>query len=443
MLSIYGYRLNKDDIDESSILSKLTVKPNDDFMGHQTETDSEFCVCLETKKYIYVPKFYGLQTYGIPASSMLPEPVSVSFDFVGNLMECQKEPIEVFMNAAHDPAKMGGILQLPPGFGKTVMALYIISMLRKRTLVIVHKEFLMNQWKERIHQYLPTATIGVMKQKRFEIDNDIVIASLQTICSRDYDAKLLSSFGFVIIDECHHIGAKIFSRALSKINFRYTLGLSATVTRKDGLSKVFKWFIGDVLYKISSKETKVTTEVDIHKFKCDDKNYNRECFISTGKLNIARMITNVCECVERNIYIAGVVNNMLKYEPTRNIILLSERRQHLIDLSNYFDKNVFGFYVGGMKSAELEVTKTKRLILGTFNMVSEGFDLPKLDTLILATSKSDIEQSVGRIQRKHEYTEADNTPRIIDIVDMFSLFARQASKRMQFYKKKKYDFLKL
>ena len=443
MLTIYGYRLNKGDINEQEVLNKLTVKPNDDFMGQQNETDSEFCVCLETKKYIYVPKYYGLQTYGIPPTTVLPEPVSVSFRFIGNLMECQKEPIDVFLKAANDPLKMGGILQLPPGFGKTVMALNIMSVLNKRTLVIVHKEFLMNQWKERIQQYLPSATIGVMKQNKFEVENDIVIASLQTICSRDYETSLFSSFGFVIIDECHHIGAKVFSRALNKINFRYTLGLSATVKRKDGLSKVFKWFIGDILFKVLSKETKVTTEVDIRKFKSDNENYKRECLILTGKPNIARMITNICECVERNEYVAAVVNTIMKEEPTRNIILLSERRQHLIDLSEYFEQDVYGFYVGGMKNVELEVSKTKRLILGTFNMVSEGFDLPKLDTLILATSKSDIEQSVGRIQRKHEYTSADNTPRVVDIVDSFSLFARQATKRMAFYKKQKYDFLKL
>ena len=200
MLSVYGYRLSKVDIDEQAVLKTLTVKPVDDFMGQQGEKESEFCVCLETKKYIYVPKYYGLQTYGIPASIELPEPTHISFDFVGNLMECQKEPVKAFLVASSDPLKMGGILQLPPGFGKTVMALNIISILKTRTLVIVHKEFLLTQWKERIQQYLPTATIGVMKQNKFEIENDIVIASLQTICSRDYNTTLFSSFGFVIID---------------------------------------------------------------------------------------------------------------------------------------------------------------------------------------------------------------------------------------------------
>jgi superfamily II DNA or RNA helicase len=442
MLTAYGYKLNKKDVDERAILDVLTVKPGNDFMGDQNDVDSEFCVCLETKKHIYVPKYYGLTTYGLPTTTVLPEPTSIEFEFNGTVMQCQKEPIHTFLQAASNPLKMGGILQLPPGFGKTVMALNIISILSKRTLVIVHKEFLMNQWKERIQQYLPKATIGIMKQNKFEIENDIVIASLQTICSRDYDSSALASFGFAVIDECHHIGAKVFSRALNKINFRYTLGLSATVNRKDGLSKVFKWYIGDVVYKISSKETSVTTEVQIHKFKSNDINYKRECFISNGKMNIARMITNVCECVERNEYIANIVNGILTNESTRNIILLSERRKHLDDISRYFAKDVFGFYVGGMKNSELELSKTKRLLLGTFNMVSEGFDLPKLDTLILATSKSDIEQSVGRIQRKHTYTDDDNSPRIIDIVDSFSVFGRQAAKRASFYKKKKYDFLK-
>ncbi len=102
-----------------------------------------------------------------------------------------------------------------------------------------------------------------------------------------------------------------------------------------------------------------------------------------------------------------------------------------------------GLYLGGMKNDILEVSKEKQVILGTFNMVSEGFDLPKLDTLILATSKSDVEQSVGRIQRKHSYGKDDNIPLIIDIVDNFSIFGNQHRKRSAFYKKMNYNILKI
>jgi superfamily II DNA or RNA helicase len=119
-------------------------------------------------------------------------------------------------------------IQLPPGFGKTVMALYLISKLKVKTLIIVHKEFLMNQWKERIAQYIPNCSVGIIKQKKVESNNDIVIASLQSLCMRSYDEDVFKDFGFLIIDECHHVGAQVFSKALFKVNFKYTLGLSAT-----------------------------------------------------------------------------------------------------------------------------------------------------------------------------------------------------------------------
>ena len=91
-----------------------------------------------------------------------------------------------------------------------------------------------------------------MKQKQIETkDYDITIASLQSLSMKTYEEDVLSDFGLVIIDECHHIAAQVFSRALLKVNFRYALGLSATVNRKDGLSKVFKWFIGDIVYKVA------------------------------------------------------------------------------------------------------------------------------------------------------------------------------------------------
>jgi len=124
------------------------------------------------------------------------------------------------------------------------------------------------------------------------------------------------------------------------------------------------------------------------------------------------------------------------------VIVLSDRRQHLEDMQNKIgDRYSTGLYLGGMKNADLEESKEKQIILGTYNMVSEGFDLPKLDTLVLATSKSDIEQSVGRIQRKHSYEEDDNIPLILDVVDNFSIFGNQYRKRERFYKKMNYNIL--
>lgn len=448
ILTNYGYGIlkkNKTKEEINNIIEELTVKPNNNFLMNHREVDDSFCVCLETNKYLYLPKYYGLKKFGLPNKISINIPEQIELKFNGNLLDNQKAPVEEYLKNANNPKCMGGILQLPPGSGKTVMALYISCKLKVKTLIIVHKDFLLNQWKERIEEYLPGARIGLLKQKQIETKGfDITIASLHSLSMKEYDENTFCDFGLVIIDECHHIAAQVFSKALLKINFQYALGLSATVNRKDGLSKVFKWFIGDVVYKITKKEISVTTKVEMCTFKDTNPIYKRDIYLFNGKVNMARMINNVAEYKPRQEYVVDKLLEILEKESNRNVIMLSDRRKHLEDIKKLISKrdevlgNKTGLYIGGMKNKILEESKEKQIILGTYNMVSEGFDLPKLDTLFLLTSKGDVQQSVGRIQRKHVYTDEDNIPLIVDFVDDFSVFHNQSNKRKIFYKKMNY-----
>jgi superfamily II DNA or RNA helicase len=441
MLCSKGYRVSKDDpkvVDE--LVCALTVTPRDDFGGFGD--DASFCVCRETANFLYIPKHFGLQRFGVPRSVRLSEPERIRLNFRGELMANQVAPVEAYMRAARDPLQMGGILQLPPGYGKTVIALYLAAELGVKTLVLVHKEFLMNQWIERIEAYLPGCRVGVLKQGSVKtVDRDIVVGSVQSVSMRDYDPSVFEGFGMVIVDECHHVGAGVFSRALPKVTFRYALGLSATVTRKDGLTCVFKWFLGDVVYRVARK-TSVECRVLVERFVPERSEglYGRELTLPNGKPNIARMINVLASCEERTLRIVDIVTSMLRETPTRSVIVLSDRRAHLEHMQTLLRKNDVdaGLYVGGMSNARLEESKTKPALLGTYSMVSEGFDLPRLDTLVLATPKSDVEQSVGRIQRKHCLTEDDNVPTVVDVVDNYSVFANQAIRRTRFYNKNKY-----
>ena len=326
----------------------------------------------------------------------------------------------------------------------TVMSLNIIAQLGKKTLVVVHKDFLLKQWRERIEQFLPDARVGLIKAKVIDIeDKDIVMASLQSLAMKEYDKGTFDEFGLVVCDEVHNFAAEVFSRALFKTNFKYSLGLSATITRKDGLSKVFKWHLGDIVYKNTKKKIDKVL-VECHEYHNDSPSYSKEETLFNNKPNMARMINNICSFDNRSDYIVNIIKRIKEEESNRNILLLSDRREHLKDLKNKIDNleisnSKSGYYVGGMKDNELKYTEDNcDIILATFSMAAEGLDLPKLDSVILCSPKSSIEQSVGRILRK-KMEDRIYIPLIIDIIDYFSMFINQSKKRIKYYKKCNYD----
>ena len=446
-LSHRGYGILKSEFnykDLNKIKDELTVSPKTmNTFGNSNPI--RYNIYTESTKKLYIPKNYGLQKFGLPDVNKLLEGVDIDLKFNGELRENQVKPVERFLEAAKDPVKMGGLINLFCGGGKTCMSLYIISKLKKKTLVIVHKDFLLKQWKERIEQFLPDASIGLLKAKVIDIeDKDIVMASLQSLSMKEYDKGTFDEFGFVIIDEVHHIGSEVFSRALFKTNFKYSLGLSATMTRKDGLSKVFKWHLGDIVYRNTKKKVE-DVNVECHEYYNNTPSYSQEVVLPfNNKPNMARMINNICEFDNRTDYIVNIVKKIKTKEKNRNILLLSDRREHLKELKRKIDEieldnSKCGYYVGGMKDSELKYTEDNcDIILATFSMAAEGLDLPKLDSVILCSPKSSIEQSVGRILRKKK-EDRTYIPLIVDIIDSFSMFINQSKKRIKYYKKCDYN----
>ena len=194
----------------------------------------------------------------------------------------------------------GGILALATGLGKTSIALYLIAQLKKKALVIVHKSFLLEQWRERILQFMPDARVGIVQASTVDVANkDIVIGMLQTISMKTHDADLFKDIGVVVVDECHHIGAEVFCRALPKVASKYTLALSATLERKDGLTKVIKWYLGDVAYTLERKDTHNVLLKRII-FRSSDQGYSKDCRNWKGTAVMQRMITNIMNYEPRN-----------------------------------------------------------------------------------------------------------------------------------------------
>lgn len=438
ILSRKGYIIEKDSISKDileDIKRELIVTPI--VMNNYGKAPEKFAVYLENDKRICIPKYYGLQKYGPTSTIVEPKFKTINLEFNGTMRNKQIEPYNAVITGLNKFG--GGILSIPCGWGKTILSLKIVSHLKVKTLVVVQKTFLMNQWKNAIQIFLPDARIGILQQDIIDIDDkDIVIGMLQSISMKTYDKNVFADFGLVIVDEVHRICSKVFSKALPKISTKYTLGLSATPIRDDGLSKIFNWYLGEMLFSKAQEENK-NVVVKMFQYKSNDPLFAEVLINFNKKPSISTMTTNITKIKMRNSFIINVIDTLLKLENERKILVLSDRVEHLRYLKDELDKlNVCstGFYIGNMKEAQLNESSMKDVIFGTFPMASEGLDIPTLNTLIMVSSKSKITQSVGRILRKESY---DLCPLIIDIVDVLSCFKGQGYKRKKFYKDKKYN----
>jgi superfamily II DNA or RNA helicase len=418
MLSRSGYIVSDPPPD---LKKDLTVRPlvNTEF-GYPPPP---FKVFKNGKSGICVPRYYAEEKFGKAKEDRRPEPTKVNLKFHGKLRDetHQNEALAKAMEAGH------GVLSLPCGFGKTTVSLAIACKLGYRTMIIVHKEFLANQWRERIKQFCPGATIGLVQQDKKEVECDFIIAMLQSLSLKEYSFGDFESIGTVIVDEAHHICAKVFSQSLFKMCPRHIFGLSATPVRKDGLSKVLHWFMGPIFFAVERENQK---QVDVFpiEFECPMFRNPPPCS-RTGNVSLVNMITELVEHRGRNQMLVQLVKKASA--GTRQLLVLSDRRQHCEFLHQCFPKNS-GLYMGGMKEADLEASSKKKIIFATFSQAHEGLDIPTLDTVILATPKSDIQQSIGRVMR--ETPGKQNNPQIYDIVDQWSILHAMYKKRLRVYK---------
>ena len=304
----------------------------------------------------------------------------------------------------------------------------------------MHKTFLKDQWIERINQFMPNARIGYIQGQQINIENcDIVIAMIQSISMKEYPSELFQDFGLSIYDEVHHTPSHVFSNCFKQINTIYSLGMTATIERKDGLSFILNMFLGDICYRdISDLYTNVM--VKVINYIVNDDDYNSIELDYTGKVKYSTMISKVSNYNNRNDFIIKVILNEITINPKQQFIVLAHNRSTL----NYFYKDLLdrnqnvGFYIGGMKKQDLKKSENCSIILATFSMAAEALDIKTLTTLVLATPKTDIVQAVGRILRSNH-----EQPLIIDIVDQHNIFLNQYTKRKQFYKKNEYSIFEI
>ena len=225
-----------------------------------------------------------------------------------------------------------------------------------------------------------------------------------------------------VVSNCHHMSAEVFSRALFKIVTNKMLGLSATMKRSDNLSKVFKMFIGPIVYtkKRAGGDGVVVHAID---YVNEDVDFSRVELNWKGQVHYSKMIKKICEFDHRSEFILSILEKMLKDVECVQIMILGHNKvllKYLHDAIEERNMSSVGYYVGGMKEKELKESESKKVIIATYAMASEGLDIKTLSTLIMATPKSSVEQCVGRILRVKR-----KRPLVVDIIDQHELFNRQ------------------
>ena len=462
ILDIRGFSIKKKIYPE-----KVIDKIRNFFHVVNTVDDKEVSVydlSYEDKKYITIPKFYANKNIEIilmiiddikydniqfECSKCKYESEKININFTGIMRDYQMKCIDTIMklfNKCKNSPK-GGMLKFSCGMGKTLMAIYLAHVLGLKTLIIVHMGNLLDQWIERFQQFT-NATIGIIRQDKLEIDKDICIATVQTICSRNYDTETFKKFGLVIFDEAHHYGSQQFSNVLKCTSAEYTIGLSATPVRKDEMMYIIHWCIGEIIYKLKKKfdyrimVKRIFFDSENSLFVDKLKKYN-------GKMtsDSIKMMTNLTKNNIRNNLIINVIDALKK--KGRKIFIFSDRIEHLKILKEGTDEIITAndehhmfktcLYIGACKKAQRkEAEKSGDIIFATLKIAEEGLDISRLDTLIFALplkQEKTLEQSTGRILRLEKYDDLINIPLVIDICDKLSLFQRWADCRMEYYNK--------
>jgi superfamily II DNA or RNA helicase len=305
----------------------------------------------------------------------------------------------------------------------------------------------MNQWIERANEFLPNIRIGKIQGPIFDIvDKDIVIGMVQSMYDRDFPSGAFDSFGFTIFDEVHRFGSKKFSGIFWKISTYYILGITATINRKDGTTPLLIEFIGPIIYTLTDRGKENVTVLGVtYTNKIDGElnaPYLKQELNYKGDVKYSTMIANVCNYKPRTLGIYKIIINLLESFPESQIMILCHNLCLLADLESIILENnpilSYGFYVGGMKKTALNETEKKQIVLATFAMAQEALDIKSLNILILASSKTDITQSIGRILRDKNTGQKI----VIDIIDPNSTFNNQWQKRLKYYKSCDYNVYK-
>ena len=372
--------------------------------------------------------------------------IKVEYKFNGKLNKKQEKAMNKLISYET------GVLCATTGFGKTVIGANIISKLKINTLVIVNRNNLLSQWKEKLSYFLDLnkKEIGQCGASKESLNGRLDVATFQSLSKKDDIEELVRNYGLIIVDECHHVAAFSFEKVLKAVRSKRVYGLTATPTRKDGWHKIIYMQCGNIRVRVSNKELKQNKSME-HTVIVKKTNYK---YISTEdkeKVHISEILNDMCHNIFRNSLIVDDISKCIL--EGRIPIVLTERVEHLDILKNQLKEiNVpIVIYKGNMgkkKTKEIQETikdadknNKPRIILATSSSIGEGFDDSRLDTLFLTMPvswKGRIIQYVGRLHREHE-----NKDKVIvyDYLDNMKILEKMYNRRIKGYKIAGYEII--
>lgn len=389
----------------------------------------------ETEDVISVPRHYRVPQHSWMVDPRLIHEVDMRFprppgfgrkSRITLRSESQQSAVEALLKNRNDK-----ILALGCGKGKTVVALHAAAIgERFPMLVVVHTNALKGQWRERIAEHLgiPERKVGIIQggTKSWE-GSKISIAMLHTLVMHEHPPEFYRYWNLVVFDEAHRLGANFFAKAASMLPCE-RWGLSATVTRSDGMDQIFRLHLGKVAYE-DLDQPLVPQVYFIHTgIKFDQAKFTHR----RGRVNIARLTTRICEHEKRNDMLAGFLDRA--YAAGRTSIVLGERLAQLHNLMEITSARDKALHIGQMDEDARREALNHRMVFATQHLAKEGLDKPSLDTLFITVpfgGEGRLQQSKGRIEREYAGKKDPKIYIFVDDVAIMQALARKMERYLR------------
>ena len=454
---VYIDKANLDGVVKNSF-RRLATFANPEFYKKQKLRMSVYNVPMvidcskEDEKYLKLPR--GTYNYLESLCNVNNiEIISKDERFVGNKIEVkfngslrEEQQIAIDHMLKYD----NGILCAPTGFGKTVIGCKLIAERKVNTLILVNKIQLLNQWKDRIKEFLDVKEVGEISSKKKNITNIVDVASIKSLWNNGNVLDIAKNYGMIIIDECHHTAAYTFEQAINTGNAKYVYGISATPERENGHTPIIKLKCGDIRYKVDSLKFNKKLNIPM------------KVIAKKSHLNFTNDSIDNYELNEINDLIAKDIirsENIIKdikkeYDNGKNILVLTERLElmnYIYDKLSKYTNNIFKYYGGiGKKilksymelNNQINENKDNKIIVATGSYIGEGFDDSKLDVLFLTmpiSGQTRVTQYAGRLHRQDSNKKEILIYDYID--DNFSKTRNMFLKRKKTYEKLGYEIV--